>query len=181
MPGRSSSWLARLTGRAPAQKGPDISCAQVRRRFLCDAALSRARLWWDWSRANGSGLRVSDGNRASSGDEASRHASTYDDLLPASRCGYASKPIFPAIIQDKCDRAGQVLQRRRLRLALAVSPWDLGAVGDIPGAVPLDYRRKLVSHNVPPFRAPSILCQAIEDLAGLANAKALSGRHKRVR
>jgi hypothetical protein len=81
-----------------------------------------------------SGLRATDGNRASSGDEAGRHASPYDDLLPTRRCRYATKSVFAAILQDERDRTGQALQRRRLRLALAIRPRDLRAVGDIPSS-----------------------------------------------
>ena len=102
-------------------------------RSRCDAALPRPPLWWDSSKASGTGLRVSDGNGASSDDEAGRHASPYDDLLPTRRCRYATKPVFAAILEDERDRTGQALQRRRLRLALAVRPRDLRAVGDIPG------------------------------------------------
>lgn len=37
----------------------------------------------------------------------------------------------------------------RLGLALAIGSRDLGAVRDIPGADPLDYRRKLISQGPP--------------------------------
>jgi ribosomal-protein-alanine N-acetyltransferase len=50
------------------------------------------------------------------------------------------------VIEDQGDRFAQICQALLPGLALTIGTRHLGAVGDVPGAVLFDYRRKLVAH-----------------------------------
>ena len=65
--------------------------------------------------------------------------------------GYMTKYRVTTILENERHAGGEALQGLLLRMALAVGPWDLGAVGDEPFAIPLHHGRELIRHG------PSVL------------------------
>jgi hypothetical protein len=74
-----------------------------------------------------------------------RASSNHDEFLP--RIGRQSAQGFlSSVLQNEGDRLAKVRQAFFARRALTIGPRHFGAVGDVPWAVLLDDRRKLVVH-----------------------------------
>ena len=144
---RESQTIIRgVTGRFRVPQVLDRFCGPARRRLRCGGGLPRRRPWSVWSTVNAIAPHASSDTRAYGGGEVNRHASPDDDLLPACRRREASQTVLAPIFEDQVDGASKTLQRRRLRLPLAIRSGNLWAVRDVPVPVPFHHRSEFVSH-----------------------------------
>jgi len=60
------------------------------------------------------------------------------------------RTTLAAVLEDERDGVGEALAGLLLRSALAISPWDLRAVGDVPVSVAFEDGGKLVLHGCLP-------------------------------
>ena len=80
-----------------------------------------------------------------------RHRLTFDVVR------HPAQGVFAAVLKDERDGVGEVLAGLLLRSALAISPWNFRAVGDVPvAAVPTGTVLLVITIRSPSMEAPMV-------------------------
>jgi len=102
----------------------------------------------DSSRASAHAPPASGSTRACADAPGGCYVSLNDNGFPDRLAWYCAKTIRSTVFKNQCDGLGKIFFRLSLRAALPICPRHLGAIGNKPLPIALDYGGEFIVHSV---------------------------------